>query len=106
MLIGSLAQTSKQAGGIGMVAGFGLMLSSGFLSSGIKISGTVAEISFPSEGIIHTISQLTPHSHAVRGYYQLILYGADLTDIVPNILPLLGFAAFFFLVSMWRFKFD
>lgn len=106
MLIGSVSRTSKQAGGIGMVAGFVLMIASGLLSYGINISGSVAEISFPTEGLMHSVSQLTPHAHAVKGYYQLILYGADLVDVIPNILALLGFAAVFFLIAMWRFKFD
>ena len=106
MLIGSVARTSKQAGGIGLVAGFTLMIASGSLSSSFKISGGVAEMNFPSEGFQFYLSQLTPHAHALDGYLELILKGAGLVNIVPNILALLGFAVVFFMVAIWRFKFD
>ncbi len=106
MLIGSAARTTKQAGGIGLVVGFVLMAASGSFSSGIKVSGGVAEMSVPTEGFVFYISKLTPHAHALDGYIELILKDASLADILPNILTLLGFAVVFFLVAMWRFKFD
>jgi ABC-2 type transport system permease protein len=106
MLIGSIARTTKQAGGIGLVLGFVLMIASGTFSSGLKISGGVAEMNSPTEGFVFYISQLTPHAHALDGYLELILKGAGLVDIVPNILVLLGFAVVFFMVAIWRFKFD
>lgn len=106
MLIGSVAKTTKQAGGIGLVVGFVLMIASGCFSSGVNISGGVAELNSPSEGLVFYISQLTPHAHALDGYLELILKGAGLMDIVPNILFLLGFAAVFFMIAIWRFKFD
>jgi len=35
-----------------------------------------------------------------------MLEGAGVVDILPNILALLGFAVIFFLVAIWRFKFN
>jgi ABC-2 type transport system permease protein len=106
MLIGSVATTSKQAGSIGLVAGFVLFIASGSISSSLNITGGVAEIDFASEGFRYYISQLTPHAHAIDGFLQLMLEGADMVDIVPNILALLGFVVVFFLGAMWRFKFE
>jgi ABC-2 type transport system permease protein len=107
MLVGSLARTSKQAGSIGMLLGFVLFFAAGFISAfSLKITGNVIEIGLPSEGFSFYLSQLTPHAHALDGYLKLIFYGAGFMDILPNILALLGFAIIFFLVAMWRFKFD
>ncbi len=106
MLVGSLARTSKEAGNIGLLLGFVLYFASGFITFNVNISGGVADVSFQSEGLRFYISQLTPHAHAIDGYIKLMLEGAGLLDLLPNILALLGFAAVFFLVAMWRFKFD
>ena len=106
MLVGSLAQTSKQAENIGTVLGFLLLLASGVTSASIGTDGNVGYVNFPEEGFLYYISRLTPHAHANDGFYQLIFEGANLVDIYPNILILLGFAVIFFLVAIWRFKFD
>jgi ABC-2 type transport system permease protein len=106
MLIGSLAKTSKQAENIGTMAGFVLLITSGALSASGKISGGVADINLVKEGFGYYVAQLTPHAHAFDGYLQLMLEGAGMRDIIPNILALLGFAAVFFTVAIWRFKFD
>jgi ABC-2 type transport system permease protein len=106
MLIGTIARTSKQAGNIGTVLGFVLMAASGIFSSSFQISGSVAELNSPSEGFMFYVSQLTPHAHAFDGYLELMIKGAGLVDIVPNILVLLGFAVVFFLVAIWRFRFE
>jgi ABC-2 type transport system permease protein len=107
MLVGSLARTSKQADTIGMLLGFVLMFASGFISAfSLEITGTNVNIQLPSEGFSYYLSQLTPHAHAVNGYMKLILFGAGFEEIIPNILALLGFAVIFFLVAVWRFKFE
>ncbi|HSF83099.1 MAG TPA: ABC transporter permease, partial [Anaerolineales bacterium] len=108
MLVGSLAQTSKQAGSIGMLLGFVLFIAAGLTpaTAGIGITDGVVELILPSEGFSFYLSQITPHAHAFDGYLKLIIHGAGFGDIIPNILALLGFAAVFFVVAIWRFKFD
>jgi ABC-type multidrug transport system permease subunit len=107
MLVGSLARTIKQAGSIGLLLGFGLYFASGYLST-FSITGSTGavDLGLPSEGFRFYLSQLTPHAHAIDGYMKLFLDGAGLADIGPNILALLGLGVVFFLVAMWRFKFD
>jgi ABC-2 type transport system permease protein len=106
MLLGSLAQTRKQAGSIGMLLGFVLWFASGFTSFTIDCTGGQVQFHVPIEGFKYYLSQLTPHAHAINGYYKLMIYGAGLVDILPNILALLGFGVVFFLVGLWRFKYE
>ncbi len=106
MLVGSLARTGKQAGNIGMLLGFVLYFASGFFSFTVNVSDGAANVSYLPEGIRFYISQLTPHAHAIEGYIKLMLNGAGLMDILPNILALFGFAVLFFVLAMWRFKYD
>jgi ABC-type multidrug transport system permease subunit len=106
MLVGSIVRTSKQAGNLGVVVGFVFLVASGVLGSPFKISGGVVEITSPTEGFGFYLDQFTPHAHANDGYRQWMLESAGLLDIGTNILALLGFAAVFFLVAIWRFKFD
>jgi ABC-2 type transport system permease protein len=102
MLLGSLARTRKQAGNIGMVLGFVLYFASGILTGSFGRAGYESGL----EGFRLYLSQLTPHAHAYDGYLQVMLKGAGLVDLWPNIVALLGFAVVFFLVAMWRFKFE
>jgi ABC-2 type transport system permease protein len=106
MLLGSLVQTRRQAGSIGMLSAFVLWFASGFTSFRLDLGGGAIQFDVPIEGIKFYISQLTPHAHAIKGYYNLMIYGADLGQLLPNIAALLGFAAVFLSVAIWRFKFD
>ena len=102
MLLGSLARTRKQAGNIGMVLGFVLFFASGLPPSSISRTGYESGL----EGFRLYLSQLTPHAHAFNGYLELMLEGAGLVDLLPNILALLGFGVVFFLLGLWRFKYE
>jgi ABC-2 type transport system permease protein len=102
MLLGSIARTSKQAGNIGMVLGFLLYFASGITGGTVSPTGFEADL----EGFRLYLSQLTPHAHAINGYVAVMLEGAGLVDVLPNILALCGFAVVFFLVGLWRFKYE
>ncbi len=104
VLLGSVARTSKEAASIGLVLGFVLFFASGSLGS-MSTSGEI-DVGFRSEGFRFYLSQLTPHAHALDAYFKLMLEGDGLIDILPNILALLGFAACFFLLGLWRFRYD
>jgi ABC-2 type transport system permease protein len=106
MMLGSLARTSKQAGSIGTLLGFAFLFASGFTSLPVSITAGVAEINQPTEGFQYYLSQFTPHIHAYNGYFKLLLEGAGLADIWPNILILLGFGVVFFLIGLWRFRYE
>lgn len=106
MLLGSIARTSKQAGIIGMLLGFVLLLASGILGLTPSLTGSQADLGLPTEGLQFYISQLTPHIHALDGYVKLILEGAGVMDVLPNMLILFGFGVVFFLIGLWRFKYE
>jgi ABC-2 type transport system permease protein len=105
MLLGTLARTSKQAGVIGMLVGFLLFFAAGFLNTGFGLTGNVVELVRPT-GFMFYLSRLTPHAYALDGYMTLMLEGGGLGDIWTNILALLGFGVVFFVIGLWRFRYE
>jgi ABC-2 type transport system permease protein len=95
MLLGALCTTSKQADRLGMVLGFVLL----------ALGGTIFPL-FRAKGFIGTVSRLTPSAWGIEGYMGLVADNWTLAQTAPNILALLGFAAVFFAVAVWRFRFD
>ena len=102
MAVGSVARTRKQAGNIGMVLGFVLFLASGVTGTG----GYLSNPAFQSEGLTYYLALLTPNAHAFDGYIKLMLHSGDIVDILPNMLALVGFGVAFFLLGVWRFKYE
>jgi hypothetical protein len=52
------------------------------------------------------IRRVIPHYWANAAFIDLFVRGQGLTDMMPNILPLLGFTVVFLAVGLWRFKYD
>jgi ABC-2 type transport system permease protein len=102
MAVGSLARTRQQAGNIGMVLGFVLFLASGVTGTG----GYLSNPAFQAGGLTYYLALLTPNAHAFDGYITLMLHSGDIVDILPNILALIGFGVVFFLIGVWRFKYE
>lgn len=50
------------------------------------------------------LARLTPHGWAMSGFNKLMLFGAGFGDVTLEMLVLLGFAALFALIGMWRFR--
>ncbi|MBE9471033.1 MAG: hypothetical protein IMY75_02855 [Chloroflexi bacterium] len=65
-----------------------------------------AIIPIPEEGFLHLLSQFTPHAHAIEGYLKLTSQGAGVVEILPQVGLLAGVGVLFFLIAMWRFRFD
>jgi len=95
MLLGAVSPTSKRAGTVGQILGFILMI----------LGGTIFPL-FRSEGLMGTLSRLTPNAWGIEGYMGLLGDNATLVQVAPNILILFGFAAVFFAIAVWRFKFE
>ena len=99
LMIAALAKSSKQADSLGTVLGFVLA----------GIGGCIAMGPVPITrlgGFMGVLSRLTPHSHALEGYYQLMAEGAPLIQVLPEIGILLGMGVVFFAVAVWRFKYE
>jgi ABC-2 type transport system permease protein len=99
MMVAALAKTAKQASSIGLVMAFILA----GLGGALAMSPTPL---YRSGGFMGAISSLTPHSHAVEGYYRIMAENAGFIQVLPQIGILLGMGVVFFLIALWRFRFD
>ena len=95
MLVGALCRNSKQADQLGVILGFVLLV----------LGGSIFPL-FRSEGLMGTLSRLTPNAWAIEGYMGLVGDNWTLLQTVPNILAVLAFAVVFFGVAVWRFRFE
>jgi hypothetical protein len=59
-----------------------------------------------SEGFMADLSRFTPHAHAIEGYYRLMAENGTFVDVLPQMGILLGMGVVFFLVAVWRFRFE
>jgi ABC-2 type transport system permease protein len=55
---------------------------------------------------LETLSRFTPNAWAMQGFQDVLVRGYGLAGILPEAGILLGFAAVFFLIGVWRFRFD
>lgn len=53
-----------------------------------------------------TVVHILPTTWAMQGLLDLVLRGRGLVDILPEAGVLLGFAAVFFVIGVWRFRFE
>ncbi len=95
LMIGSLFDSSKKAGNAGTILGFVLMI----------IGGCIYP-TFLEEGLPFYLSQMTPHAHAIEGYMRLMSEGVGVVAILPNIGILIGMAAAFLGMAVWRFRYE
>jgi ABC-2 type transport system permease protein len=100
MMVAALAKTASQAGSIGLILAFVLAGLGGALPAASK------EPLSRAGGFIGVISKLTPHAYAVEGYYRVMAENNTFSQILPEIGILLAFGIVFFLIAVWRFKFE
>jgi ABC-2 type transport system permease protein len=96
MLLGALCRTSKQADSVGRILGFVLM----------ALGGTIFPFFIMGDSFMATLSKLTPNAHALAGYMGLLADDWTLLQVLPQVAILFGFAAVFFGIAVWRFRFD
>lgn len=53
---------------------------------------------------MQALAKITPHGWANTGFNKLMLFGADFSAAVPEMLALLAFAAVFGIIAIWRFR--
>ena len=99
MLVASLSRSSKQADNIGVIMAFVLAAIGGALP--------ISRIPFARvEGFMGTLSQITPHAHAIEGYYRVMTENAGLGQVWLQIGVLLVMGIVIFLLATWRFRFE
>jgi ABC-2 type transport system permease protein len=95
ILIASLARTEAQIGGL-----------STLLLWGLAIFGGSIIPTFILDRFLGPAPKITPHYWANRALNDLMLRNLTLTDVLPELAFLLGFAALFVLIGLWRFDFE
>jgi ABC-2 type transport system permease protein len=93
--IAGLAKTESQAGGLSTLALFLAAIMAGSL---------IPLFLFPEA--LANMARVVPHYWANQAYYGLIFRGLTLAEIWPNIIALLVFSLIFFLIGVWRFRFE
>ncbi len=53
---------------------------------------------------MQSMAKITPHGWANTGFNKLMLFGADFSAVVPEMLALAGFAVAFGIIAVWRFR--
>ncbi len=98
MVVAAFARTAKQADNVGMILAF--------VFAGIGGAFPTWPPMFRSEGFIGILSKFTPHAHALEGYYSVMAENASLIQILPQLGFLLLMGLVFFLIAVWRFRFE
>ena len=98
MVVAAFARTAKQADNVGMILAF--------VFAGIGGAFPTWPPMFRSEGFIGVLSKFTPHAHALEAYYSVMAENAGFTQILPQLGFLLLMGSVFFLVAVWRFRFE
>jgi ABC-type multidrug transport system, permease component len=93
MLLATVVTNEHQLGALGPALGmmFGLL------------GGTMVPIEvFPA--VMRTLSHVTPHAWAMDAFHRLLLNGGGLSQVVPEVSVLLGFAAVLLTLAVFRFS--
>ncbi len=101
MMIAALSKSKSQASSVGLLLVFVLAGLGGSIQLGSKPLPL-----YRYENFMGVVSRLTPHAQALEGYMRLLAENARTIDILPQTGILLGMAAVFFVIAVWRFKFE
>ena len=95
LLVATLAKTAEAAGGLGAL--IAVMMAA--------IGGCFVP-AFIMPAFMQTLSKAVPHAWALQGYQDVLVRGYSLGQVMPEVGVLLIFAAAFFGLALWRFRFD
>lgn len=100
MLVAALAKSASQASSVSLILAFVLAALGGAMPGATKEPVTRAG------GFIGSVSKLIPHSYAVEGYYRVMAENETFLQVLPQIGILVLFGVVFYLIAVWRFKYD
>jgi ABC-2 type transport system permease protein len=95
LLVAALGKTEPQVNGLSVL-----------LAITLSALGGMMVPTFIMPNLMKTLSLFTPHAWALAGYHDIIIRGLGIKDVLTEMFVLLGFASFFFVVALWRFRFD
>jgi len=95
LLVAALGKTEAQVNGLSVL-----------LAITLSALGGMMVPTFIMPDLMKTLSLFTPHAWALAGYHDIIIRGLGTKDILSEMFVLLGFASIFFVIALWRFRFD
>lgn len=95
VLVSALARTEAQVGGLTVL----LLLT-------LSALGGCFVPRFIMPGWLRTIGLITPHAWALDAYQDLLVRGYGLLEVLPKVGALATFAGAFFVIGVWRFRFE
>jgi ABC-2 type transport system permease protein len=95
IMIAALGKTDTQIGGL-----------TSLLTLTMSALGGCLMPTYIMPSFLQTLSRFIPHAWAMQGFQDVLVRGYGLAGILPEAGILLGFAGLFFLIGVWRFRFD
>lgn len=95
LLVAALGKTEPQVNGLSVL-----------LAITLSALGGMMVPTFIMPDLMKTLSLFTPHAWALAGYHDVIIRGLGVKDVLTETFVLLGFASLFFVVALWRFRFN
>jgi ABC-2 type transport system permease protein len=95
LFVASMGKTEAQ------VNGFSVLLAITLAALGGMMVPT-----FIMPDFMKTLSFFTPHAWALAGYHDILIRGLGVKEVLREAEVLLGFASLFFVLALWRFRFN
>jgi ABC-2 type transport system permease protein len=95
IMIAALGKTDTQLGGL-----------TSLLTLTLSALGGCLMPTYVMPEFLQALSRFIPHAWAMQGFQDVLVRGYGLAGILPEAGVLLGFGAVFFLIGVWRFRFD
>jgi ABC-2 type transport system permease protein len=93
MVVGTFAANTHQAAALGPALG---------MVAGLLGGTMVPPEIFPS--LMRTLSYITPHAWAMDAFHAVLMRGADLLEVLPQLGVILAYAGALLFVAVWRFR--
>jgi ABC-2 type transport system permease protein len=94
-MLGTLVKSSSQANGLSIMLGMVMAL----------LGGCWYPLEF-FPNIVQQIVKILPTTWAMQGLLDIVLRGRGLLAVLPEAGVLAGFAAIFFVIGIWRFRYE
>jgi ABC-2 type transport system permease protein len=95
LLVATIGKTEAQVNGLSVM-----------LAITLSALGGMMVPAFVMPAFMRKLAQFTPHAWALSGYHDVIIRGMGLWDVMIETAVLFGFSGAFFLLALWRFRFD
>jgi ABC-2 type transport system permease protein len=95
LLVAALGKTEAQVNGFSVL-----------LAITLSALGGMMVPTYIMPDAMKTLSLFTPHAWALAGYHDIIIRGLGVKQVLPEVGVLLSFACLFFILALWRFRFN